>query len=306
MESKSSIRRNGMVYDSAARVDALKVRGVSVSFSDLAEDFPDDKVPYLDKANVDESTLTPLQRDWRRDGFVVVQNFLSDDIIAEYNELRSSLQLGKKHFANFTPYLDHDVIRRMTLNDRIQSVLKELLFQDMGLHFILTAYHSTERGWHQDDYLNPDYVFSNYCAVWFALDDISPDVGPFEFVPGSHKWPCVRRSRVQALLADEFANQTNLEKDGGHWAQYAEIFTNEAYASEIERRGLPIRRFLGNKGDILIWHGKLVHRGAPPNNPLLERRAMISHFSGTTVRRDIGEDVRRYGENGCHYWHFER
>ena len=33
---------------------------------------------------------------------------------------------------------------------------------------------------------------------------------------------------------------------------------------------------------------------------------MISHFSGTNVRDDIGRDIRRHGVDGCFYWHFDR
>ena len=66
------------------------------------------------------------------------------------------------------------------------------------LHLVLSGWVSSERTWHQDDYLNPDFVNSHYAAVWVALRDISPDCGPFQFVRGSHKWPLTRRDKVLA------------------------------------------------------------------------------------------------------------
>lgn len=304
---RETLRRNGKVFESAAqRVSVADFQTRSIRFSQLAEQFPDDRVPPLDRRDVDESRLTERQRHWRQHGYVVIPSLVPQPLIDEYLALRKELGLGKAHFRNFTPYVEYEIIRKISLSPELHSILTEVLHQDMGLHFILTAFHSTERGWHQDDYLNPDYVYSNYCAVWISLGDIQPEAGPFEFVPGSHRWPCVRRHLVQQFLSEELSQLTNIEEGKGHWAQYAEVFTNEAYAQQIEENDLPIRQFLARPGDVLIWHGKLVHRGSAPINPMLERPAMISHFSGTTVRSDIGTDIRRYGPHGCFYWHFDK
>lgn len=304
--SLDTLRRNGRTYHEAKASNSLKGAEINVSFSSLSEDFPDDKVPFLDRFDVEEGRLTPLQKHWRDHGFVVFKKLIRDNEIDEYDELRKKLKLGKGHFANFTPYLDHEVLRRISLSKQLHATLYELLGQDMGCHFMLTAHHSTERGWHQDDYLNPDYVYSNYAALWIATGDIDPDAGPFEFVPGSHKWPCIRGRLVKQHLSDEFARATNVEEGKGHWAAFAEAFTNDVYAAEIEQRNVSFAQFLASKGDVMIWHGRLVHRGSAPNNETLERPSIISHFSGINVRSDIGTDIRRYGDQGCHYWHFNR
>lgn len=301
--SGADIRKNGRVFE-AALAAVGNERVPSVSFSQLAEHLPADKVPFLDRPYVDEAALTPLQKHWRDKGYVVLPGLIPQTDIDEYECLRNNLGLGKAMFDNFTPYVEHDVIRRISLKPALNRAITEIMGQDMGLHFILTAYHSTERAWHQDDYLNPDYVCSNYCAVWISLGHIDPDAGPFEFIEGSHKWPCVRRHLVHQFMPERHS-QISGDAEGNHWAAYAEVFTNEAYAREIEEHGLPISQFIARPGDVLIWNGKLVHRGAPPNRMELERPAMISHFSGTKIRSDIGTDIRRYGEDGGFYWHFE-
>jgi hypothetical protein len=301
--NRDTLRRHGFVYNQALAAGAAKKE---VSFSELAEEFPEDKIPPLDRKNIDEARLTPMQKQWRDHGFVVLKGAVPEKYIEEYEDLRRRLNLGKDSFNNFTPYLDHDVIAKITLSPALHVALFELLGQDMGCHFLLTAYHSTERGWHQDDYLNPDYVYSNYAAAWIATGAIHPDAGPFEFVPGSHKWPCMRGHLVKQHLSEEFAKVSNVEDGKGHWAAFAEVFTNDVYVAELERRNAVFHQFLADKGDIMIWHGRLVHRGSTPNNPTLYRPSIISHFSGINVRSDIGSDIRRYGEDGCHYWHFDR
>lgn len=236
----------------------------------------------------------------------MIPNLIKSDLIHEYLKLRSDLNLGKAHFPNFTPYLEHEIIRKIILSCEIHEILSELLLQNMGLHFVLSALHSTERGWHQDDYLNPRSVSSNYCAIWIALDKITDNVGPFEFIPGSHRWPCMRRDLVQKHLSDEFSNLYESNTGGrGHWAEFAETFVNDCYVNEIEKRNVFPYQFLANAGDLLVWHSKLVHRGAPPFNPLAERRAMIGHFSGIDKRNDLGNDIRRYGNDGCYFWNFD-
>jgi hypothetical protein len=150
----------------------------------------------------------------------------------------------------------------------------------MGLHLNLTGWVSTERNWHQDDYLNPPYVNSWYSAVWVALDDIHPDCGPFEYVPGSHKWPLLRSNKVRLFLTPE-------ERSDANWPFLAERVVNDICEREIARRGGATKKFIAKKGDVLIWHGRLLHRGSYPAVPGMLRKTLISHYSGLSHRIDM-------------------
>jgi ectoine hydroxylase-related dioxygenase (phytanoyl-CoA dioxygenase family) len=44
---------------------------------------------------------------------------------------------------------------------------------------------------------------------------------------------------------------------------------------------------LPKRGDVLIWHGRLLHRGSAPKIPQMERRALIMHYSGIQHRQDM-------------------
>ncbi|MBL9007487.1 MAG: phytanoyl-CoA dioxygenase family protein [Myxococcales bacterium] len=46
-------------------------------------------------------------------------------------------------------------------------------------------------------------VAASGIALWFAFDTIHPDSGPFEYVPGSHRWPIMRRPKVIKYLTKE-------------------------------------------------------------------------------------------------------
>lgn len=267
-------------------------------FLELSEPFNEAQSLLLDQQHVRLKGITPDQQHWRDHGYVIKRNFLSHDFIDEYNEIRRRLNLGSGPFTSITPYLNHSTVRDLCCSRELHHLLVDLLGEEMGLHFILADYVSTTRGWHQDDYLNPEDVYGRYCAIWMAMDDIDPDAGPFEFVPGSHKWPVLRNSKVKSLVIPRVR-----EDDNHHWAVAAEYLVNKSVEDYIDRTGSRVEQFHARKGDILIWHGKLMHRGSIPKNPDLLRPAMIAHYSNVRNRRDFGAEITRHLDGG-YYWEF--
>jgi hypothetical protein len=69
-------------------------------------------------------------------------------------------------------------IRDLSLYPPLHEVIKELFGGEFVLHLNLTGFVSTERDWHQDDYLNPPFINGWYLATWMALEDI--DVSAIE------------------------------------------------------------------------------------------------------------------------------
>ena len=206
-----------------------------------------------------------------------------------------------------------DEIKDLSLYAPLMEILNGLIGEPMAMNLNLCNWVSTERNWHQDDYLNPPEVNGHYLACWFALDDIHPDSGVFEFVPGSHKWPVMRGEKVRALL--EPHEQTNPD-----WPRIAERFLDEVFEAKIREQQLlePIERFWhagmvpqkevipfknsphqwsdAKKGDVLIWHAWLAHRGSKPKNPALLRKSLITHYSGINHRPDMQKPI--LWENG--------
>ncbi len=50
----------------------------------LAGSIPDGLLPLLDRETVDESTLSQMQKDWRKDGVVILNNFIPEPLIEAY------------------------------------------------------------------------------------------------------------------------------------------------------------------------------------------------------------------------------
>ncbi|GFE68442.1 phytanoyl-CoA dioxygenase family protein [Chroococcus sp. FPU101] len=155
-------------------------------FEELSEIPNESLLPALDHSNCDETQLTDIQKSWRKNGLVILERFLPNNLIEKYSQLRSKFP-HSDGWSCPTPYMYYKEIRDICLYPPLMETMKSLIGDEMGLHLNLTGWVSTTRDWHQDDYLNPPFVNSWYAAVWMALDDIHPDSGPFEYVPGSHR-----------------------------------------------------------------------------------------------------------------------
>ena len=265
-----------------------------IDFEMLSEDVDDALVPMLDRADIDESKLDADQLAWRRDGFLIKPGFFPAELLDRYSEIRARVP-DTGGWSCPVPYMHVPELRDVCLHLPLTQLLGHLIGEEMGLHLNLTGWVSTDRNWHQDDYLNPPYINSWYAAVWIALDDIHLDCGPFEFVPGSHRWPLMKSHRVRLFLDEQ-------ERANISWPRIAERFVNDVAAREIERRGVPTQKFIAKKGDLLIWHGRLMHRGSYANVPGMQRKTLIGHYSGLSHRVDM-PDIARTAAGSPYFVH---
>jgi hypothetical protein len=266
-----------------------------VSFSDFSEFPADELLPWLDRRDVDEAALTPHQAAWRRDGVLILPGFIPDDVTGPYIERRAA---NKNPAGWLTPtsYMHILELRDLGLYPPLMAEMKALFGADMSLQMCLTGWISSERNWHQDDYLNPDFLNTWYAAVWVALDDIHPDSGPFEYVPGSHHWPLMRGALVKQLLPEDERGRRSEHTGAELWASATQDITTPAIEAEIAARGAEILPFIAKRGDVLIWHSRLMHRGAPPKVAMMERRAVILHYSAAVKRPDMTHARDQNGE----------
>ena len=260
-------------------------------WDDLIDDLSDDEVPLVDRKQVDEASLTPDQEFYRDNGYLIMEKFMPDDLIEAYCKVRSSESLGG--YSSSTPYMFVDEIKELGLYKPLMDKLEELIGEPMGMHLNLTGWISTERNWHQDEYLNPPDVNGWYISVWMALDDIHPDAGPFEFVPGSHKWQLVRRNKVLEFLKP-------IERIKNTWPKASERFLTRLFGEQVKKNNLKAKKFIAKKGDVLLWHSRLMHRGTSPKDTSLLRKAFISHYSGIHHRKDM--PIKRNFKSQGHYF----
>lgn len=107
---------------------------------------------------------------------------------------------------------------------------------------------------HQDSwYLDTDPA-GGLIGVWYALENIQADCGPFFVVSGSHKHGLIDRK---------------------------DFPVHEEFVAEIQRvmnSYDPPKPMLLNKGDIILWHPFLIHGAFDCKDPTLSRKSFTSHF----------------------------
>lgn len=235
---------------------------------------------------------TPGPADWNEDGFVIKKNFIPEELMQAYESCwMANNALRPGGWPDCTPYRRHPEVLDILTYKGLADTMEELIGEPAGLHLNLTGWITTRRNWHQDTYLNPAQVGDYYAAVWIALETIHPDSGPFQFIRGSHKWFVLTREKILNALHPSEQNH--------RWPKYSERILTPLFEEEIENRGAEVITYLPERGDVLFWHGRLLHRGSVPNNPSMERRSLIAHYSGINHRNDM-PPARKHNDG----WYF--
>lgn len=243
----------------------------------------------------------PSSADWNENGFVIKKNLLPENLMLDYErcwiENNGEIVDGNLHmirpggWPDCTPYRRHPEVMEILMHESISSTIEELIGEPGGVHLNLTGWKTTTRNWHQDTYLNPPHVGDYYVAIWIALETIHPDSGPFQLIPGSHMWRTVTQEKVLSSLPEN--------KRDYKWPTYSEEILTPLFEYIIESRNAEVFTYLPERGDVLFWHGRLLHRGSLASNNSLPRRALIAHYSGINHRRDMPR-AKQHGSG----WYF--
>lgn len=121
-------------------------------------------------------------------------------------------------------------------------------------------WQGSEQRRHQDQYYLPSCF-----SAWCALCDVTPQNGTLFVQPGSHLRKLVKREDLPRK-----ADGTLAEVFGEHY--------NDAVDALFHANAIPEVPVLANKGDVLLFDGKLIHRGGPVLNAGSHRHVMANHY----------------------------
>lgn len=103
-------------------------------------------------------------------------------------------------------------------------------------------------------------------AAWTALEDCHRGNGPLFFYPGSHRLPYI-------LCEDYDSGNTKWKIGDNSYKKY-----EDRIEDLIREKQLQKQYFLGNKGDVFIWHANLLHGGSPITQKGATRKSMVAHY----------------------------
>jgi len=128
----------------------------------------------------------------------------------------------------------------------------------------LTFWHGSQQAMHKDTaYVRVVRNKVALAATWLALEDIQEGSGELEYYIGSHRAPDFLFGGTDKWM------ETN---PGDH-----DRFLQSLHDDAAKYRHVT-GKFLGEKGDVLVWHADLAHGGSPITKPGVTRKSLVTHY----------------------------
>jgi ectoine hydroxylase-related dioxygenase (phytanoyl-CoA dioxygenase family) len=182
---------------------------------------------------------------------------VTDDQIktAGYKHAPSEQAYNKKSLI-FFPALANTYLNDIRIDDRMQNVVRMFLGDDVRQINNQIYFREQEDldtfAWHRDTIFREGHIFTSslatdYLQTIIAVDDITEDNSPVEFIEGSHEWPA-------------FGHPHDLR-----------IFERGAYSG---------KKYTAKKGDMMVWSVMIVH-GSEENKSTSSRMTYMNGFCRT-------------------------
>jgi len=165
---------------------------------------------------------------------------------------------------------------RLFHDARLRALVSRLFGRPARPFAAINFMAGSQQHLHQDMAVFHIFPHDYLVGAWIACEEIRPESGPLVVYPGSH--------RCGMFPGFTDYPQTNLRT--------ADAATSAAYQTWVDDVAVrhPRHEFLARKGEVLLWHGMLVHGGAPVGRRGVSRKSMVLHY---TVRgADRGREVR--------------
>jgi hypothetical protein len=244
---------------------------------------PDPDLPWLDRpaaaealAGADTSSLpegiAAKLGGWVEDGFLVLDGFFQpervDRINADVDRLLEEGEIGYHYRGRRIVDADRrsEAIDEALRDPGLTRLLAFLLGRDVSLFQTINFIAGSEQRAHSDSFHMTTEPVGYLIAIWVALEDVAPDSGPVYYYPGSHRLPY--------LMSEDLGDgHSRLFLQEGKQRRY-----EERVSELIAEAGLTPVDFVARKGDVLVWHGNLLHGGHPIERAGATRRSLVAHY----------------------------
>jgi len=173
-------------------------------------------------------------------------------------------------------YLISDLVRETIIGGRLSYILEALLDAEPVVCNSLSFEYGSQQPIHLDTWYMPSRVMNGMIASWIAIDEVTDVNGPLLYYPGSHMIKPFSMNPEAPSMTGRIVDRQGADKGEKH-----NEFGN--YIKEqMEKRGITGVEFKAKPGDLLIWHGNLLHGGVPIKDDMkTTRRALVTHYHST-------------------------
>jgi phytanoyl-CoA hydroxylase len=258
-------------------------------------------------------------RRYRRDGFLVLSNLVTEDEVETLRSHADDLLHGRVTLPGLAPpepgISEADLLGRFTrvhmlhrvdplserflLHPRILDVLEALVGPDVLALQTMLFFNPPGRGgqgWHQDSVYITTYP-DTLIGAWLALDPADEENGCLWVAPGSHVEP------IYPMPDDRmgFVHSDGAFADLDPVQVVSHLDDSQNTLSEVARRyewqPVPVE-----PGDVIFFHAHLLHRSYPNRSENRWRRSFVSHYCNARswVPWNHGAPFEGEAANHCH------
>tara|TARA_B100000579_G_C22838428_1_gene860124 strand:- start:91 stop:1110 length:1020 start_codon:yes stop_codon:yes gene_type:complete len=212
-------------------------------------------------------------RFWSAYGFVYKPRFFSENLC------QTLLGFLQDNITNYNVYKYSHISSLLSFycSSRLSSLLRLITSVDPVLYMSIHGLKTTSRSWHQDEFFYGGYSHGSSFAVWIALDDVTSNMGAFCLLPGSHVLPILDKSKLDRFLADGMISSSSSSLESSLSLMSAAV-TVPAYEAKVASFHSHPILYLPRRGDVLIWHSRLLHRACRASSNSVHRPAVIAHY----------------------------
>ena len=217
---------------------------------------------------MNKKKLTLGQKEhYNQKGYVILRELFSQTECDDFVGYMMDLHAGRRKLDGFTlrqadewgrTHTQHayDPIAMEWLIDvRLRQPLYDCLGEDADGIQTMYFWKGSEQRRHQDQFYLPRCI-----SAWIALQDISIENGTIYVQPSSHKNRLITRHDFE-------------ETGDFHGMDY-----NDAVDLLFEENNLPEIEVEASPGDVVFFHGVLIHRGGPILNRESFRHVLANHY----------------------------
>jgi len=216
--------------------------------------------------------LTPDQVAlYHRDGFIVLKSVFPKQECDRFVQRMLDYQSGKLKISGLPERKPEDFNRthnqhvadpealKLLIDPRLHRPLAQVMNDEPEAVQSMYFWKGSEQRRHQDQFYLPGCM-----SAWCPFVDVSEDNGSIWVQVGSHKIKLI----TQADLVDEKGEKLPLF--GPHY--------DSAVDALFEKNALPEVPVKANAGDVVLFHGVLIHRGGPIRKPGSWRHVLANHY----------------------------
>ena len=212
---------------------------------------------------------------YSKNGYLLIKNLINKEECEEYLKHIEKLNKGEKILTGFqrsegpssykgrtfNQHLYDSNVLKFLIHPKLKNILEDCFGQEAEGIQTMHFFQGSEHPLHQDQYYLPDCM-----SAWIAMEDVNEENGPLCLQPQSHLGRLITKKEIPIQQEGETYEQQQTNR-------YFPIVKKIAKENNI-----PIINILEKQGDVLLFHGRLIHGGSTILKKNSTRHALACHY----------------------------